>query len=152
MSVLLVAVSLAAAPAQSSIRESNQVRREFGSTPLYFEPNEGQADSSVRFLSRTATGLTAILQDGSLMLSRRRDRVDVHLSGPTQKPTFTAEDKLEGVSHYYLGTRAIENTPHYARVRASQVRPGLDVVYYGNAQRLEYDLIFQPGSRPDALR
>ena len=37
-------------------------------------------------------------------------------------------------------------------MRYREVYPGVDLVYYGNAQRLEYDFVVAPGGDPDAIR
>jgi hypothetical protein len=34
--------------------------------------------------------------------------------------------------------------PHYARVRYEAVYPGIDLVFYGNPQQLEYDFVVAP--------
>ena len=41
---------------------------------------------------------------------------------------------------------------NYARVRYQSVYPGIDVVYYGNQNQLEYDFVLAPGANPDAIR
>ena len=38
--------------------------------------------------------------------------------------------------------------PTFAKVKYENVYPGVDVVYYGNQGRLEYDLIIAPGVDP----
>ncbi|MEO8028402.1 MAG: SBBP repeat-containing protein, partial [Bryobacteraceae bacterium] len=40
----------------------------------------------------------------------------------------------------------------YDRVTYAGVYPGVDVVYYGNQQNLEFDLVLQPGVNPDEVR
>ena len=40
----------------------------------------------------------------------------------------------------------------YARVRYAGVYDGIDLVYYGNQQRLEYDFEVAPGRDPNAIR
>ncbi len=42
--------------------------------------------------------------------------------------------------------------PTYARVEYVDVYPGIDLVYYGNQQRLEYDFIVEPGVDPSKIR
>src|SRR6185295_15868014 len=42
--------------------------------------------------------------------------------------------------------------PAHARVRAADVYPGIDLVYYGVGRRLEYDFVVAPGADPDAIR
>ena len=41
---------------------------------------------------------------------------------------------------------------NFARVRYQGVYPGIDVVYYGNENQLEYDFVLAPGANPDAIR
>jgi len=38
------------------------------------------------------------------------------------------------------------------RVRYDAVYPGIDVVYYGNQNQLEYDFILHPGADPGRIR
>lgn len=42
--------------------------------------------------------------------------------------------------------------PTYARVAYPDTYPGIDVVYYGNQQQLEFDLVVKPGADPGAIR
>src|SRR5438093_9853119 len=60
-------------------------------------------------------------------------------------------DQLPGQSHYFVGSdpgRWRRNVPRYARIRHHDLYPGVDLVYYGNQGRLEYDLIVAPGIDP----
>ncbi len=45
--------------------------------------------------------------------------------------------------------RTVEN---YRNVRATDLYPGVDLVYYGNHGELEYDLIVKPGADPKKVR
>lgn len=40
----------------------------------------------------------------------------------------------------------------YARVTYPNVWPGIDLAYYGNQQRLEFDFVVRPGAKTDAIR
>src|SRR5579863_3454216 len=40
----------------------------------------------------------------------------------------------------------------YERIAYPNAKPGIDVVYYGNLQQLEFDLVAKPGSDPEAIR
>jgi hypothetical protein len=42
--------------------------------------------------------------------------------------------------------------PAYARIAYPETYPGIDVVYYGNQQQLEFDLLVKPGADPEAIR
>src|SRR6185369_15313725 len=38
------------------------------------------------------------------------------------------------------------NIPNYAKVKYSDVYPGIDLVFYGNQNLLEYDFVVSPGA------
>jgi len=59
------------------------------------------------------------------------------------------------VSHYYIGddrNKWHPNVPNYERVKFEQVYPGIDLIYYGNQQRLEYDFVLRAGAEPNQIR
>ncbi len=63
-------------------------------------------------------------------------------------------DQLRGKSHYFTGNDARQwhaAVPTFAKVRYRSVYPGIDVVYYGNQQQLEYDFIVAPGGDPKRI-
>jgi hypothetical protein len=62
---------------------------------------------------------------------------------------------LPGTSHYLLGRRPRDwhtHVPNYARVKFEGVYPGVDIVYHGKEDRLEYDFILAPGAHPNVIR
>ena len=72
-------------------------------------------------------------------------------------PSARAEglDPLPGKSNYFTGEDPKAwrtNVPTFARVRYAGVYPGVDLVYYGNQQRLEYDFIVNPGADVNVIR
>ncbi|MCB1795750.1 MAG: SBBP repeat-containing protein, partial [Candidatus Competibacteraceae bacterium] len=79
------------------------------------------------------------------------------LEGATLNPAPRPEglDRQPGISNYLLGNDPAKwrtRVPHYARVRYPEVYPGIDLVYYGNPQRLEHDFIVAPGADPAVIR
>ena len=65
------------------------------------------------------------------------------------------ESLLPGRVNYLIGNdRAKWHTdiPTYQRVRLAEVYPGVDLLYYGNQRRLEYDFDVAPGADPQAIR
>ena len=64
-------------------------------------------------------------------------------------------DPLPGKSNYFLGDDRRNwrtNLETYAKVRYDGIYPGIDLLYYGNQQRLEYDFIVAPGSSPKQIQ
>src|SRR4030095_6620713 len=45
-----------------------------------------------------------------------------------------------------------KNIPTYAKVRYSNIYPGIDLIYYGQGRQLEYDFVLAPGADPNVIR
>jgi PKD domain-containing protein/all-beta uncharacterized protein/beta-propeller repeat-containing protein/S-layer family protein len=57
-------------------------------------------------------------------------------------------------TNYFIGRDRKQwrtNVPTYTSVRYSEVYPGIDLIYYGNGQQLEYDFVIAPGASPQAI-
>lgn len=142
-------------PPVSAGEESNAAQSILTRLPLAFEPNRGQNDGRVLFLSRNP---------GYSLFLTARDAV-FDLSGTARPLTFTWEDAnpnavaeglavLPGKRHYLRGNnprRWVRDVTTYAKVRYHNLYPGIDLVYYGQQQRLEYDLVVAPGADPGMI-
>jgi Beta-propeller repeat len=156
------APATAAATATATAASANAKARAvetLGALPLRFEANSGQFDSATTFaarglgygLSLTATGAVLSLRD----TADRSSIVSLSLVGGRAASSITPLDALPGAIHHYHG-----NDPSawrtgvraYSRVRYAGVYDGIDLVYYGNQQRLEYDFEVAPGRDPNAIR
>lgn len=127
--------------------------------PLGFEPNRGQTDARVRFLSR-GRGYTLFLAPTEAVLTLSGPRAGgavlrLKLVGANRRARLVGEEELPGKSNYFIGNDAAQwrtGIPRYAKVRASQVYPGVDLVFYGTPSNdLEYDFIVAPGADPNAI-
>jgi len=81
--------------------------------------------------------------------------VRLHLAGANPHPQVVGLDRLPGVSNYFIGRDQRHwrtNVPAYARVAYRNIYLGVDLVYYGNQGRLEYDLVIAPGATPQTIR
>ncbi len=70
-------------------------------------------------------------------------------------PRMTVQDKLEGFRNYYVGNEPQKwrtRVPLYRQARYEGIYPGIDLVYYENGRRLEYDFVAAPGSDPSKIR
>lgn len=79
----------------------------------------------------------------------------VKLEGANPSAPVTALDKLPGVSNYYIGNDPKKwrtGIPTYSRVEYQNVYPGVDIVYYGSQQQLEYDFVVAPGAEPGRIQ
>ena len=63
--------------------------------------------------------------------------------------TATGLAKQEGVVNYLVGRDSSKwhsNIPTYGKVRYANVYRGIDLVYYGNSTKLEYDFVVSPNA------
>jgi hypothetical protein len=77
------------------------------------------------------------------------------LVGADQHAKVSGLEELPGKSNYFIGNDAKKwrtNVSNYAKVKYSNVYPGVDLVYYGNQGKLEYDFVVQPGSDPRSIQ
>jgi len=130
----------------------------YGQAPLYFEPNLGQFDPRVRYASRGG-GYSLFLTDADAVLvlerAHRQWAVRMKLEGGRVPAQWEAEEKQPGLSNYFLGNDPAKwrtNVPNYARVRARDIYPGIDLICYGNQRQLEYDLVVEPGADPSRVQ
>jgi hypothetical protein len=76
------------------------------------------------------------------------------LAGANPAATVTGLEELPGTRNYLIGNDPAKwrtNVPTYAKVKYQSVYPGIDLVYYGNPQHLEYDFLVAPGADPSAI-
>ncbi len=130
-----------------------QAKAAMARLPLRFEENRGQWDPSVRFTARSAGGSLQLTARGPAFLVGSNP-VEIGLVHAGPSPVIEALDPLPTTTNYMVGPRSQWHTgiANYARVRYRSVYPGIDVVYYGNQNQLEYDFVLAPGANPDAIR
>ena len=83
--------------------------------------------------------------------------IRLRLTGAARNPAPVpaGQEPLPGYSNYLIGKDPAQwrtRVPHYGKVRYGQVYPGIDLVYYGNPQQLEYDFVLAPGADPGLIQ
>src|SRR6187551_2716160 len=130
--------------------------------PLTFEVNQGQTDDRVDFMARgpgyniflTATEAVFALPEAPAK-SGQRPVMRMQLIGSAADPQVQGVDALPGKVNYFRGQDTASwktKVPIYRRVKYSAVYPGVDLVYYGQSQQLEYDFIVAPGADPNTIK
>lgn len=152
---------------QRSATSKALVNQSYAKLPLRFEANEGQTNRDVRFLARgqgynlflTATGAVLRLQTPRCETSEacQPDQSVLRMNLlNTQTPTrIVGRGELAGKSHYFLSDDPAQwraNVPNYAQVEYKNIYPGIDLVYYGKQQQLEYDFVVAPKANPNAIK
>ncbi len=143
----------------------------YGRLPLAFESNRGQAAPQVNFISR-GPGYRAYLTSNGMVLSLRADEVKAsstnhntsnvkrasiqfQLLGSASNPQVVGENPQPGVVNYFIGndpSRWHRNVPTYGQIRYKNVYPGIDLIYYGSHQQLEYDFAVAPKADPRQIK
>ncbi len=122
--------------------------------PLSFERNDGQTATEVRYFSRgpsSALYLTA----RKAVLSFHGTSLEMRPENANPKASLEAEDCTPGEVNYFIGedtSRWRRSIPRYERVRYRSIYPGIDLIYYGNDRKLEYDFVVAPNADPGAIR
>ncbi len=77
------------------------------------------------------------------------------LVGANANAKVAGLEGLPGKANYFIGNDPKKwrtNVATYAKVKYENVYPGVDLVYYGNEGRLEYDFVVAPGADLNAIR
>src|SRR5262249_41672874 len=99
-SLLLFVVAASVTPLAAE-----SVSSTYGIFPLVFEPNQGQSDRSVRFLSH-GNGYGVYLTDTEAVLSIARPAsavVRMKFASTHARPQITGVEQQPGSSHYFRG-------------------------------------------------
>ncbi|MGH9703643.1 MAG: choice-of-anchor D domain-containing protein, partial [Candidatus Acidiferrales bacterium] len=146
---------------------------------LNFEPNVGQTDPQVKFLSRGKGYSLFLTRDGAVLslrkptkgkshsqlnagdppLSAKRESqipavLRMNLIGADLAPQIAGLNPLPGKNNYFIGndpSKWHSNVSTYSRVGYNNIYPGIDLVYYGNRGELEHDFIVKPGANPNSI-
>ena len=155
--------------------QESQLPPSYINRPLAFELNRGQTYADVKFFAR-GRGYTVFLTGHEAVLSLNESVkgkahstqelgthsafanphsdqlgsvIRIGLENSNTLPTIAGTDRLPGKSNYFSGKdpkRWRSDIPNFARVAYHNVYPGVDLIYYGNQRRLEYDFVIAPGA------
>lgn len=122
--------------------------------PLRFEENRGQFAPPVRFGARAGGYSLQLSSRGATLAMPGSHRVEMSLVKANPAAEIEGLDRMAARTDYFVGNRNQWRTgiANYSRVRYRGVYKGIDVVYYGNQNTLEYDFVVQPGADPRAIR
>ena len=147
----------------------------YGQKQMGFEPNIGQTHENVQFMARGGD-YTVFLTPAEAVLvfpsnrprseSKTRTtnelaltdglknilRLQVLDANPT--PAISGLEEMPGTINHLIGHKKTQwqtNVPVYEKVQYREIYPGIDLLYYGNQQQLEYDFIVHPGAQPSDI-
>ncbi|MGE5088105.1 MAG: SBBP repeat-containing protein [Candidatus Levyibacteriota bacterium] len=136
--------------------------------PMLFEALDDDPVHGRRYLARGAGYQAAISARGALVAlpfqagtgKRMPDGsiatvVDLAFAGADGAASIRGVDPQPTRIHRLRGSAGTADridAATYARVAIDGLYPGIDAIFYGNGQRLEYDLIVAPGADPSRIR
>ncbi len=162
---------LAAVALTTGARAASDRTLSLGDRPLSFESNVGQYESGARFVSRgpayylslSPAEVTvmlrkvekALVDENNLprAINTAATRVDyrnlrIELLCANSVATMTGVGEVSSRVNYFIGNDASKwrtGVPAFDRVRVTDVYPGINLIHYGNQNRLEYDFEIAPG-------
>jgi ASPM-SPD-2-Hydin domain-containing protein/centrosomal CEP192-like protein/beta-propeller repeat-containing protein len=152
----------------------------YGKLPLSFEENQGQTAREVRYVSHGSGYELFLTPQEAVLALRPKVRYDLSplhrsatlralrearragqltairlgIEGANPNAKIEGIDQLPGKSNYFVGNDPKKwhtDVPSFAHVKYNGIYPGVDLVFYGNQQRLEYDFVVAPGADPNVI-
>ena len=123
--------------------------------PMSFEPTQ----TSGRFIENGGSYRVSIgASDSYIAITNDATgpKSTLHFAFENANPAASLQgmEPLPGVINYYRGQDSRNwrlGVKPYAKVQATAVYPGVDVVYYGDGRRLEFDFVVAAGADPKAI-
>lgn len=133
-----------------------KVTAQFGKLPLSFEPVSAGGEA---FVSR-GMGYSLLLTRSGAELKLKsanaaRAAVRMEIAGANPGAKLSGERKLAGTANYFVGSDPAKwrrNVQTYGAVLYANVYRGIDLVFYGNRGKLEYDFVVGPDADPAQIR
>ncbi len=126
--------------------------------PLRFVANQGQFDSRVLFSTDSLGSRVFLTREGATFAigaGDKRSALRMSVAGVSPNARWEGERELDSISNYLRGADRrnwVVGARQFGAVRAKDVRPGVDMVYYATGKELEYDVVLHHGARPEDLR
>jgi len=127
--------------------------------PLYFEDNVGQHDDAFHFVAKTAFSQFAFADNKVVIRLKGKDStIDKQFSlvfqGANKSALVTGSHKSTYQVNYFRGAKSQwrENVATYSEIIYQDIYPGIDLKFYFNRARLEYDFIVSAGVDPAIIR
>jgi hypothetical protein len=113
--------------------------------PLRFEPARNPIEHGrgghVQFVAR-GSGYRLYLTDSGAILGTRSATIRMQMAGGNPSPKIAPEGLLPGTTNYLVGNDPSgwrTGVAGFSHVKYRDIYRGIDLLYYGNQQQLEYD-------------
>ena len=124
---------------------------------LRFEENRGQASPQALYVARGSHYRLEIGKAESVLYLDRESgaALRTRLQGASRNAKIQAIDRSKTVTSYFIGNDPRQwrtDIAGYGKLKIANVYPKTDLVFYGNGNQLEYDLVIQPGGDPRRIQ
>ena len=142
---------------------SAQTMTALGNLPLYFEANLGQTKGPAQFVARGRDCQFLISPNESRLILCKTDATSGKISSCAVRMQFVnanaqaqicGDAEQSGKINYLIGNDPAQwrtGVATFAKVRVGELYPGINLVYYGNQQQLEYDFTIAPHANPEQI-
>ncbi len=114
--------------------------------PLRFEK-----DSDHTWVARSM-GFGVFVGRDLTAISLGKEAMGIRFLGANPDAVFIGEQKSSTQTNHFSGRDSSYSADAYASLRRASVYPGIDVVYYGKGQGLEYDFELAADADPSVIR
>ena len=124
------------------------------SLPLFFIPNDGQADPAIRYVAQTRE-MTAGFALDSAVFRIHETQIRVHFVGATPEVSIEGIAAMPSRANFLIGDDPASwhtGLPTYAAIVYRNLYPGIDMTYAGDAPKLKSEFLVAPGSDPGQIR
>jgi hypothetical protein len=156
-----------------------EVQKQLQGLPLSFQRNDGQVDEQVKFLVKNGNTTVFFTNQEIVFQTIQREKPDEEASSSSLPPDQIAEtaakglvirqkflqanqaaeidgeNQLGGKVNYFTGDdpdKWVRQIPTFGQIRYQGIYDGVNVVYSGNASRLQQAYELSPGVHPDLIQ
>ena len=171
-------VSSAIATGSASASTITRKMHSFSHLALSFEENRGQTDRNVKFFTHGA-GYSVYLGSSEAVFVHRVSVplpefnpaastisnmlggssavsvVRLEWLGANSQAAVRGTGRQRGTSNYFIGNKRskwLTRIPHYDQVQFDDLYPGVNLVYHGDQQHVEFDYDIAPGADTSAIQ
>jgi hypothetical protein len=135
---------------------ASATRADYLRLPLAFEANRGQQPAAVRFLAHAGSSALFLTPRAAALALPHEGRLPagtLRMTFPGASPAKLAGlQRLPGTVTYLSRAHRVAGAPTFGRVAYRNLWNGVNAVFHGSEQRLEYDFVVAPRADPGQLR
>src|SRR6516162_10556491 len=101
--VLIPLLLLSGQGQEASNKNRNAAEHALEGLPLYFEPNAGQLDQTVKFQSHSGKAVIELTNSEIVLQPRAAKAIHMRFAGGNLQPEISGLEQLPGKSNYLIG-------------------------------------------------